>query len=174
MTAEKEFVYVAVKPGYGVKIGHSRNPSARLAALRNRHGDDVCLAHVFECDYCWRIERRSHSILKEHRLYGEWFSVDVDAAKFAISQAWVDFVLDDTPDIISKRSIKKRVDTGIGKHWAGIGTVKPPVVPVGTRPKRKLTAEDAAKGLRNSLKARSDRKAKWQASLSMSRVSRIK
>lgn len=132
------FVYVVNLPGYGVKIGHSKNPQDRAYGLRMAHGDALSLEFVLESDNACRLECRAHAILKDKRLYGEWFDVSTDEAIFAVRQAEIDFVLDDTPDCIRTGILKKVIDRG---DCAGQGK-QPPVAP--PRPQHRFTSESSA------------------------------
>lgn len=67
--------------GGPIKIGYSRNPSQRLAALQTT--SPVPLEILFECPGDRRCEQILHAEFAEGRLYGEWFSEDTpDLAEF--------------------------------------------------------------------------------------------
>jgi predicted GIY-YIG superfamily endonuclease len=72
---EKQKLYL-MKNDFGLyKIGISKEPTRRVAEIRNSSGIGVEILHVWEVkDDAATIERRLHQRYREHRKYGEWFS----------------------------------------------------------------------------------------------------
>jgi hypothetical protein len=77
----------------GVKIGHSESPGTRLKHLQT--GCPLPLSLSW-CGLNWKKERmlkmeaRVHELLSHARQTNEWFSVTVDQALEAITDAWVE------------------------------------------------------------------------------------
>jgi hypothetical protein len=71
-----------------LKIGISKNPKARLRAMRSHNASEVEIVHVQELgDDAWKVEGHAHRLLKPHHIKGEWFSTSVERALAAISSA---------------------------------------------------------------------------------------
>ena len=87
---EGSFVYVIKAPNDRVKIGVTKNPSARLKALQT--GSHAPLRFAFiGCTpgEGYDIEQAAHNVLATYRLAGEWFDVPAEMAIAAvISCAW--------------------------------------------------------------------------------------
>lgn len=83
------FIYVVGVDDKPVKIGSARNVDARVKELQIGCPAklNVYLTVDAGFDVARSIEMRAHGILKEHRLHGEWFDVDVEQAKAAIIKA---------------------------------------------------------------------------------------
>ncbi len=113
-----ECVYIARKPGLGVKIGHSTDPVRRIISMRSKFGRDIELCYSLVVGWSApRIECRTHAILLPYRIDRgvgvEWFNVTVEEAKFALHRAEMEYVIDDTPDLIRHGRFVKRVDRGL-------------------------------------------------------------
>lgn len=84
------FVYVIKAPNDRVKIGVTKNPSARLAALQT--GSHMRLRFAFiGCTpgEGYDIEGAAHNVLAAYRLEGEWFDVPAEMAVAAVTScAW--------------------------------------------------------------------------------------
>jgi hypothetical protein len=92
------FLYVAgVDPAGPYKVGYSRDPAARLVALRAPGGiparvretvnrKTVLLAATFPCPsrHARTAEGEAHRLLRSHCLHGEWFAVTQEEAEAAI------------------------------------------------------------------------------------------
>src|SRR5215469_10025054 len=87
---EGSFVYVIKAPNDRVKIGVTKNPSARLAALQT--GSHTRLRFAFigcTAGEGYDIEGAAHNVLTAYRLEGEWFDVPVEMAIAAVTScAW--------------------------------------------------------------------------------------
>ncbi len=107
--AEGGFVYVVENELGACKIGISRDPIARLAALQTGSPHRLRIAHVAGT-HCtgFEIERQAHAFLAGRALGGEWFDCGPSAARHAVQASaealnrplvWVD--LDQVPQIIA-------------------------------------------------------------------------
>ncbi len=71
------------------KVGLAGNPRRRLLSIQNGNPQPLKLLH--ECqvnpDLAPSIERRTHWLLREKRVAGEWFKVEAGRAIEAIAQA---------------------------------------------------------------------------------------
>jgi predicted GIY-YIG superfamily endonuclease len=90
------FLYIITASEFCHKIGMSADPKARLNALRTGHYQDLKL--VFEAEMPspeWAIwgERAVHKYFASVRIRGEWFTVPVEDAKWAVSVASEDAAL---------------------------------------------------------------------------------
>jgi hypothetical protein len=86
----KEYTYfIQSEDGGNIKIGSSRNPSARLSSLQTGSPVKLRLVGVIEKP----IERELHSKFSEHRTHGEWFSPVKEI---------LDFIKDECKDEYSK------------------------------------------------------------------------
>lgn len=81
-------VYV-FRVGEHVKIGRSTKPWRRLEAMRHEYKClDVSMTYCTDLlETCVLVEARSHHILGDRRLDGEWFSVTPEEAERAVKQA---------------------------------------------------------------------------------------
>jgi len=105
------YVYVALRPSYGVKIGHTSQMYYRIHSLRKDYGQDLTIEYVrtgAKMDAA-RVERRAHAILESRHIIGEWFDASVLEAKFAVNDAYMQYVLDDTTAMKRSRIYKKRI-----------------------------------------------------------------
>lgn len=83
-------VYIVGASAEGpVKIGSSANPKSRLMGIQNGHPLRLSVLDSRGHDDAKRIETLTHRLLKAHRLVGEWFAVNLDAARQAIEGAIV-------------------------------------------------------------------------------------
>lgn len=82
-------VYVMHDPGGPVKVGYSRDPAGRLAAVRSASGRPACGYAIVPCplEIAPVIEAEAHRILRPHRFHGEWFDVLPEVALNAIIKA---------------------------------------------------------------------------------------
>lgn len=96
-------VYVVEAP-HGVKVGISRNPTARVRAIETQGG--------FESSRVWmstarsdaqKIERKTHKLMNDARSVGEWFNATFDAAIDAIETAISGPLIDEAPKQITER-----------------------------------------------------------------------
>jgi hypothetical protein len=77
---------IYVMQGEGrIKVGISKSPSSRRSALAR--GLDLIYSASPGRGRARELEIRAHEILAEHRISGEWFSVDATAAVDAVLQA---------------------------------------------------------------------------------------
>jgi len=100
MSANKSYVYIiraGEKKSGPVKIGVSDDAYARLKTLQTGNHQRLHLIAHFECkdrDHAFSLEKTIHEILKDQRLFGEWFSVKKTIAmkcfNLALSNAGVD------------------------------------------------------------------------------------
>lgn len=74
-------IYVIKRPDGLVKIGRSKQPTLRLAAIQNQGGfaSEAAWVSIPVDDSC-DVERRAHASLKICRTIGEWFDVPFDNA----------------------------------------------------------------------------------------------
>lgn len=73
------------------KIGYSRSPKQRLAAIQSANPLPVTLLHHRHIgDFVSVIEARVHRRLRNHRLNGEWFDVSLEEAIAAVEAAIAD------------------------------------------------------------------------------------
>ena len=78
------FVYV-ITNGAGLnKIGSSGDPPSRLRQLQTGSSDRLSIVFQIATPHAVEIEREAHSILRSHRLVGEWFAVDKEMAIAAV------------------------------------------------------------------------------------------
>ena len=85
------YVYVIAAEGEAVKIGVAKNIQRRLNALQIGHPRRLSVAHEFMCVdrvEAYAVESRSHRLLKQHHMSGEWFGVSPEAAKAAADKAF--------------------------------------------------------------------------------------
>ena len=82
------FVYVIEGPSH-VKIGVTRDPIGRLAALQTGSSGLLRLAYVaaVKSDNALAIEAEAHRMLDRWRQVGEWFAVPASAAVATINAA---------------------------------------------------------------------------------------
>ena len=67
-----------------VKLGVSKHPKARLAALQVSHYEKLVLNSVVklpDMEAALLVERAAHIAFKETRIRGEWFDIDVETAE---------------------------------------------------------------------------------------------
>lgn len=86
--APLEYVYViGNETGSCLKIGISRDPTKRIRELQT--GSGVALSVLFQqsTKHAFKVERRVHRTLAEHRERGEWFSVPHAKAVHTIKRA---------------------------------------------------------------------------------------
>lgn len=57
-----------------VKIGHSKHPYSRLAAMQTGSSRELRLVAILMSTDAWRLEATLHSALDRHRVRGEWFA----------------------------------------------------------------------------------------------------
>ncbi len=70
----KSWVYVLYSPDLEqIKIGYSKNPSKRIAFLKNSVGSKLYLVGLYEGTM--HDEQSIHGALSKYRMNGEWFSV---------------------------------------------------------------------------------------------------
>lgn len=74
------FVYVVIASEDRQKIGISRDPASRLAALRTGHYEDLRLAFATETPNAAWAESLIHGHLTPWRVRGEWFEMTVEQA----------------------------------------------------------------------------------------------
>jgi DNA-binding transcriptional regulator YiaG len=82
-------IYVIAIAGIGCKVGIARDPQRRLKRLRTGNPFKATLYWSVQCEP-WKastVEHMVHQHLSEHRLNGEWFSVEPESAKLAILDA---------------------------------------------------------------------------------------
>lgn len=86
---EHAYIYVIGEKGGPYKIGYSGSPNQRLNALRQSTRMDLEIWLTGELPYknARGVELLTHKILAEHRVEGEWFSVTVEQAEAAITEA---------------------------------------------------------------------------------------
>lgn len=82
-------IYVMESAGGMCKVGKAKNPEERLEALKTGHPFALTIAGAFEVDasMAYAIERKSHLLLRDHQMTGEWFRVTVEQAKEKIREA---------------------------------------------------------------------------------------
>lgn len=81
-----QYVYVMQSASGLVKIGVSKNVSARLKSLQASSGLAIKLITTFgPLSKAIALERAAHALLADKREHGEWFSVTVNEAVEAIS-----------------------------------------------------------------------------------------
>ena len=91
--SEHTFVYViAVRDGNelrsSIKVGISKSPQSRLAALRTGSPLDLVLVHQFRLlsrAMARDVEECFHATQKTHHRQGEWFSISPDDAVLILS-----------------------------------------------------------------------------------------
>lgn len=83
--ANDGFVYfIADENSNMVKIGVSKNVSARLSELQVSHHHDLKVLHTIPTRNMREDERKLHSRFKKYRIRGEWFTFNGDVA------AWIE------------------------------------------------------------------------------------
>jgi hypothetical protein len=70
-----------------VKIGYSRSPERRLAALQGGHPFKLQIMRTWSHPKAYAIEAEVKRSLKPLQTYGEWFAVGLQAAIEAVEQA---------------------------------------------------------------------------------------
>lgn len=75
------FLYIISHPKGWVKIGRAEQPEKRLRQHQQFSGEPLTGVWVFPCDTAKIAERHALRLLAEHRIMGEWFAVDIDAAR---------------------------------------------------------------------------------------------
>jgi|SRR3990172_2221340 len=82
-------VYVIQSDAGPVKIGVSRQPTARLKTVMQYQPFDAKVVHsICDEEICaFAIERAAHALLSAYRQRGEWFNVSPEQAIEAIAQA---------------------------------------------------------------------------------------
>lgn len=99
-TVEGGFVYIVENELGACKVGISRDPLARLAALQTGSPQRLRITHV-AATRCsgFEIEQQAHELLSSRALTGEWFDCGPAAARHAVQTsakmlrrplAWVD------------------------------------------------------------------------------------
>jgi hypothetical protein len=86
----RPWVYVIASTAGMVKVGISRAPAARLAALQTGHPFKLTLFRQVERPKgdALRVEQTAHRILRAHRQHGtEWFKVTPEEAAKAVETA---------------------------------------------------------------------------------------
>lgn len=81
------FVYVIRGDHNLCKIGVSKNPTARLATLRNGSPFPISFAFIGATDGTngFAIEGEAHRVLNQYRAQGEWFDI---SPEMAIATVW--------------------------------------------------------------------------------------
>jgi hypothetical protein len=67
-----------------VKVGITSNLKKRLAGLQGENPFPVILASKFLLDdrrYAYLAEQRCHKVMREYRVFGEWFDVPFEVAR---------------------------------------------------------------------------------------------
>ena len=93
------FIHAPSVPGR-VKIGYSDNVLMRLAHLQSGSPVEMELLGVARGGF--ELEAELHRRLAEHRLHGEWFTLDVRAARRLIWQVGGKWIDGEDPQIPSK------------------------------------------------------------------------
>lgn len=87
-TVEGSFLYVVQGTHDLVKIGVSKDPNERLAALQTGSPFPLAMPYIVATPGSgFDIEAEAHRLLDSHRVQGEWFSVRTRAAVEAIGTA---------------------------------------------------------------------------------------
>lgn len=101
-----KYVYVMQSASGLVKIGVSKNVSARLKSLQASSGLEIKLITTFgPLSKAIALERAAHVLLADKRELGEWFSVTADEAVKAVSSVEPELYCDASGN-------KKAVDSG--------------------------------------------------------------
>ncbi|WP_336709811.1 MULTISPECIES: GIY-YIG nuclease family protein [unclassified Cedecea] len=88
-----QYVYVMESDAGLIKIGVSKNVSARRKSLQCASGVEIKVAAKFgPLKKAVGLERASHKFFAEKRLHGEWFSVSAEEAISAIDNLKSKFV----------------------------------------------------------------------------------
>lgn len=84
---EKAYVYV-FKGENRIKLGMAGDPEKRMHQIQQHSVDNLILAFKTEAieDYLL-VERLAHSILRRHKVKGEWYRVTVEEGVAAINSA---------------------------------------------------------------------------------------
>jgi hypothetical protein len=80
-------VYIASAGPDRHKIGISQSPGGRLRALSGASGYKLVLVDAVKLANAPSVERMAHWLLRDAKLYGEWFAVDAATAKGALREA---------------------------------------------------------------------------------------
>jgi len=77
---DDKFIYIAVEEkSLRYKVGISKNPVARVAQLQVGNPERLILIHQYKASENGnQSEIIAHKLLKDHKLYGEWFDKKAD------------------------------------------------------------------------------------------------
>ena len=83
---EKSYVYIISSTNGRIKIGFSKNPQKRLRSLQTGNDCKLTLEYTQEvsANKVRLIEQKVHDSVRYLRKSGEWFAMDVEAAKAEI------------------------------------------------------------------------------------------
>lgn len=86
---KKDQIYVLGPAGGPYKVGHSVEPTTRLATLQIGRESRLIMHHCahYEGVRACHLEKFAHRLLAEHRINGEWFDVSISQAIDAIELA---------------------------------------------------------------------------------------
>lgn len=87
MTDDITYVYVIGREQGPVKVGISKNPTARLANLQGGCPFRLRILHKAAADspaHAFAMEQEVHEVHQPSRLIGEWFNIDLEQAIEAI------------------------------------------------------------------------------------------